>query len=272
MEMSKQVRVGEWNAHFSLGEDDRGKFLLFYSRGGPIKGGQNHQYGLGLETILFRLAELSGSVKDALVDSSKVQGLEEEERRLRIEAFTYPIQLEGIGRVRDDFRPLRLAMGRAQIPVGQADPAPNPRGNSTKRIKIYIDTADDVGLDELEKILGRWDWTRDSTRLFQEQVPWTGNEVIDLLARSPERRFRALELVELLGLNNQHVLNGILANLTLAAKRAGIAQELEGSWFVSWTRDPMEYWLSQERAEWWSGRESTKSQVASAKCQAPCSP
>ena len=52
-------------------------------------------------------------------------------------------------------RPSELAMGKAQIPVGQANPGPNPKGNSTKTIKIYIDTADDVGLDELERVLGR---------------------------------------------------------------------------------------------------------------------
>ena len=158
--MTDPVRVGEWNAHFSLGEDDRGKFLIFQSRGGDTtRSGEkrNHQYADGLETILCRLAGLNGSVKDALVDSVPARKLEEEERRLRLESrrFTYPIRLGGIGRVKDDFKTLRLAMGKARIPVGQGNPGPNPKGNSTKTIRIYIDTADDVGLDELERVLGR---------------------------------------------------------------------------------------------------------------------
>ena len=102
--MTDPVRVGEWNAHFSLGEDDRGKFLIFQSRGGDTtRSGEkrNHQYADGLETILCRLAGINGSVKDALVDS--VPGSvnwREEERRLRLESrrFTYPIRLGGIGR------------------------------------------------------------------------------------------------------------------------------------------------------------------------------
>jgi len=286
--VTDEVRVGEWNAHCSLGEDDKGKFVIFHSRGGdttPSGEKRNHQYADGLETILCRLAGLNGRVTDALVDSGPARKLEEKERRLHLEdsRFVYPIRLGGIGRVKDDFKDLRLSMGKAQIPVGQANPGPNPKGNSTKKIRIYIDTADDVGLDELERVLGQREgrsdvpqesdqdevaqvsnlWTRESTELFQREVPWTVNELLDLLAKSPERRFQALELVKLLGLNNRHVLNGILANLTLAAKRAGISQELEGSWFVSWTNHPnhpMEYWLSQERAEWWSGRKSTKAQ------------
>jgi hypothetical protein len=158
--VTDEVRVGEWNAHFSLGEDDRGKFVIFHSRGGdttPSGEKRNHQYADGLETILCRLAGLNGSVKDALVDSVPARKLEEEERRLRLESrrFTYPIRLGGIGRVKDDFKALRLSMGKAQIPVGQANPGPNPKGNSTKKIRIYIDTADDVGLDELERVLGR---------------------------------------------------------------------------------------------------------------------
>lgn len=102
-------------------------------------------------------------------------------------------------------------------------------------------------------------WTESHALALRDEAPLSLVEVIDLLAEFPGRRFTSQEIVNILDLPSVESLKGILANLTLSTKRLGIPQDEKHSWFVLWERiHHFQYWLTQERADWWSGQSSRK--------------
>lgn len=99
-------------------------------------------------------------------------------------------------------------------------------------------------------------WTRRRTERFRTLVPAKTARLIDLLAATPGRIFTSGALIENLDLASDKSLSGLLSQVTNAAKRADIDQSEEGSWFVCWKKDPhgkLLYYLTQERADWWTG-------------------
>ena len=77
-------------------------------------------------------------------------------------------------------------------------------------------------------------WTRARTERFRTQIPAKTAQLIDLLAANPGRIFNSADLVEILDLESEYSLSGLLSHVTHAAKRADIDQSEEGSWFVCW--------------------------------------
>ena len=104
-------------------------------------------------------------------------------------------------------------------------------------------------------------WTRPRTERFRTKIPAKTAQLIDLLAANPGRIFNSADLVEILNLESEHSLSGLLSQVTNAAKRADIDQSEEGSWFVCWKKDSqgkLLYYLTQERADWWTGHPERK--------------
>jgi 5-methylcytosine-specific restriction protein A len=128
-------RGQEVDASFNLEAESTGYSLVMESRGGT-KGtskAKNTQYAQGLSLLLLRLAQLDGSIHDALLETARTATLSPEDRRLRLDGFNYPIQLRGI-----DVEDLRLELARAQGRTGRSDSDAKGFGNGTKRIRLYF--------------------------------------------------------------------------------------------------------------------------------------
>lgn len=103
--------------------------ITLASRGGR---GRNPDYNERLHQILERLAGASAAISEISVQSTEVAKLAADQRRLSIAGYSYPIQMAESA----DLRDLRLAIGRAQEPVGQAPGASG--GNRTKKIRLTV--------------------------------------------------------------------------------------------------------------------------------------
>ncbi|PQE01765.1 hypothetical protein CYL16_06880 [Mycobacterium sp. EPG1] len=92
---------------FDTEDSDDHLAVILHSAGGKSNAGgvsRNRDYPLGLKVILQRLGALEGVLLDAYVDSSRVQSLPIEKRRLIAPAWNYPLHLSEVA----DFDGLRL--------------------------------------------------------------------------------------------------------------------------------------------------------------------
>lgn len=120
-------------ATFDLDIVDGTVSLVLNSAGGATGYGgvpRNADYARGLETILRRLAQLGATLTDAYVDSSQVQHLPLDQRRLNVTDWPYPIRLVDV----TDFDALRLRLTGAQKAIGKSS-----AGNQRKRTRLQIE-------------------------------------------------------------------------------------------------------------------------------------
>jgi putative restriction endonuclease len=107
--------------------------VVVESRGGTLGSASetNADYAQGFGLIVSRLAAIDAVITDALVDSKKLvdAGLDESERRLHPDGFTFPIQLAA-----STSREFTKALRRAQPNVGSD--RQTGAGNSTRRVLI----------------------------------------------------------------------------------------------------------------------------------------
>jgi hypothetical protein len=121
--------VPELQAEFSVVEVETGLAIYLESRGGR---GRNPDYNERLFQILERLSSVSATISDITVESTQTVTLAQDQKRLNMPGYSYPLRL----RPGMDVRALRLSIGRAQEPVGQDTRATG--GNRTKRIRIAV--------------------------------------------------------------------------------------------------------------------------------------
>jgi hypothetical protein len=136
------IRVHDSNgmpmaATFDIGIIDGAISLLFNSAGGKSsqEGGiaRNADYAPGLELVLQRLGQVRAILIDAYVDSSRVQQLPLEERRLDIADWPYPIHLSRV----NDFDTFRKRLTSAQRLIGKVDKTKG--GNERKRVRMQLE-------------------------------------------------------------------------------------------------------------------------------------
>jgi superfamily II DNA or RNA helicase/diadenosine tetraphosphate (Ap4A) HIT family hydrolase/SOS-response transcriptional repressor LexA len=134
------------DASFSVEPVGEHLSVIVEARGGTVgsKDERNTEYATGLELLLLRLAAKGLKISDAVVESKDTLTLPIEERRLHLEGRPFPVTL-------DDVEKIRRALSAAQAKVGRK-PGAKGSGNSTKRIRLTIDTAK-LGPDELAKSL-----------------------------------------------------------------------------------------------------------------------
>jgi hypothetical protein len=124
-------------ATFDLGIINGAISLLFNSAGGKSsqEGGiaRNADYAPGLELVLQRLGQVRATLIDAYVDSSRVQQLPLEERRLDIADWPYPIHLSQV----NDFDTFRKRLTGAQRLIGKVDKTKG--GNERKRVRMQLE-------------------------------------------------------------------------------------------------------------------------------------
>lgn len=121
------------DAHY----DVDGHSIIFYSRGGSkTKAARNADYGTGLRLLLSRIIAAGIQIEDAWVDSSVVQSLPIDQRRI--------VQQ---GHVPDNADALFKELSRRMASVGRA--SEKPGGNPTKRIRIHVTQADASVLAEV---------------------------------------------------------------------------------------------------------------------------
>ncbi|PSL57852.1 hypothetical protein B0I31_10163 [Saccharothrix carnea] len=124
---------GELNADFSVEADGGRLAVVLESAGGQTadgRGARNAHYRPALEVLLSRLAERDAVLVDALVDSSRVRDLAEDERRVLQE----PVWLgRGV-----DVSALRQRLTSGQGRIGQR-PGARKAGNNSKRLRLRVE-------------------------------------------------------------------------------------------------------------------------------------
>ncbi len=159
----------ELDAHF----DVEGNAIIFHSRGGRKgAGGQNTEYGKGLRVLLGRIAASDLRVSDAWVDSSTVQNLPIEDRRI-VEAGAPPSE------------PSKLftQLSERMKSVGRGEDAAKSGGNSTKRIRLVVDGGEGASLIS---VLGGRHVSKDFRSA--ERLPASDFDKV-----KPEHAFRAVQ-------------------------------------------------------------------------------
>jgi hypothetical protein len=119
----------ELDATFAVADEAGARVLYYESRGG----GRNNQYGPGLEQLLRRLARYPAVIQDASVASTVALRLPEEERRIEVDGYPYPIDLRGLA----DLGQFRVAFGAAQGRIAR-EPRATGSGNATKRVRLVL--------------------------------------------------------------------------------------------------------------------------------------
>ena len=141
--------------------------LVFESRGGTMgtATARNIDYAKGLEILLGRLRDLPSVLLRILVDSQSVSSLPIADREVRLDGWTFPLDLAQAG----DVKALRLEIGRRQAAVARAGGSVRGPGNPTRRLRISFKP----GLDpiptaqELEKALTRPDFDREAELILR---------------------------------------------------------------------------------------------------------
>lgn len=197
--------------------------LVLESRGG----GRNHDYQLGLETLLGRLALLQGSIEEILLSSSKFLSRPWQESILAMPEYPYPVRLAGGADVGD----LRGAISRAQQRTGR-EPGAKGAGNGTERIELSLTFGRRIVIDELRRAL-----SHGVDRTLKARVG-----VYDKDARTYSLYFRQSDL------DAAYVTIGSFVRLEIGGK------EVEGQV----RRSDTETWLATQGVEGWSYRRVTE--------------
>jgi hypothetical protein len=118
------------DATFSVAEEN-GEVVLYYESRGP---GRNIDYNLGLELLFARFASLPAIISDASVASRETEGLPLRDRRIKVDGYSYPLDVRDI----PDILRFRRAFGAAQARVGRDPRGAEGSGNPTKRVRLVL--------------------------------------------------------------------------------------------------------------------------------------
>jgi len=135
------------DARFRLDSRPGALTLVLEARGGTAgsKGEINTDYTRALGVLLERLRRNSVRILDAEVDSRALAHLPREARRLQLGTRSYPITI-------DDVDAVRKLIGSAQSKVGR-EPGAKGSGNSTRRIRLYLQSDATVDPTALRALL-----------------------------------------------------------------------------------------------------------------------
>ncbi|WP_433260581.1 McrB family protein [Actinosynnema sp. CS-041913] len=129
------------NAEFKIEPDGDLLALVMSSASGRSSGypeGRNPQYNRTLELLLRRLRDRGASLEGGIVDSSRVQGLPEEQRTI----LETPVVLADL----PDIDQFRRKLSRAQGRIGKT-----PDGNATKQIRLRL-RVPGYGADDADRL------------------------------------------------------------------------------------------------------------------------
>jgi 5-methylcytosine-specific restriction protein A len=131
----------EIDAKFSIEPFRDGFDLIIESRGGSTGGRppRNSDYSQALVLHLRRMAELGMVLDDLQVASTKAMEHPLEERQIRPDGYTLPLDLGAVS----DFEKLRLAIGRVSAAYGRTK---DNGGNPTKKLRFRILWSDASGM------------------------------------------------------------------------------------------------------------------------------
>jgi len=123
------------DAEFDLeGGKRRRSFILHSKSGGSATTPpRNPDYNPALHMVLDRLRALWATLEDAAVVSERTMHMPQEQRRLYLDDYAYPL---AVGPVSSTDK-LRKALCRAQRTVGRTD-GDASRGNPSKRIQVWF--------------------------------------------------------------------------------------------------------------------------------------
>jgi superfamily II DNA or RNA helicase/diadenosine tetraphosphate (Ap4A) HIT family hydrolase/HKD family nuclease/SOS-response transcriptional repressor LexA len=129
------------DATFRLETLDGRATIVVEARGGAAGSGAetNTQYAEGLQWLLAQLKAAGLALSDAALDTRTTAGLPLEQRRLTVAAH-WPLTI-------GDPAELQRRLGRAQEQWGKPDDAKG--GNPTRRIRLWVNGADEAGLRQL---------------------------------------------------------------------------------------------------------------------------
>jgi len=171
----------EVDAAFSVESVGEATSLIFESmRGSPPR---NTQYMIGLELLLARLAARGAVLVDIAIDTQRTQELPIAQRRLDL-GRPLPFPLAEVANIHK----LRLAISRSQAQTARA-PGSRGTGNSTKRLRIYIELPSYVAPSALaDQLAHSRPPESDKQRSSQANPKWTQDEL--LLAFATYVRFK----------------------------------------------------------------------------------
>jgi hypothetical protein len=110
--------------------------LVFHSRGA----GRNNEYTPGLRVVFERLAAANVKIVRIIVDSGDTRSLPLAARTLALPDVPYPVEVAS-----HDVAKLVGVIGRAAAAIGRK-PGAKGSGNSTKRLRLWLDRSIDVGV------------------------------------------------------------------------------------------------------------------------------
>jgi len=127
----------EIDAKYSIETVKDGFDLIIESQGGSTGGRppRNTDYAQAFVLHLRRMAELGMVLDDLQVASTKAMVHPENERQIRPDGYTLPLELGSVS----DFEKLRLAIGRASAAYGRTKKS---GGNPTKKLRLRMRWSD----------------------------------------------------------------------------------------------------------------------------------
>lgn len=169
----------ELNAEFGVEPDDGKLSLVLESAGGKVPGSRhsrNHDYVPVLRLLLSRLQSRRATLMSAVVASSRVSGLTEDQRML----VRGPLELAQVGDVETLRREITTAQGR----IGQAQGATKD-GNNRKRIRLRLEVPG-YGAGDATLLAG--DLARPPDSATEEQLAPEVSDAVTAAEKSASRR------------------------------------------------------------------------------------
>ena len=122
----------ELNAEFDVSFSRNQATITIHARGGSKARGQiNPDYEVLVQTLLERLRDSESVLDDVLLASRTVANLPAAERRIQVEGFSFPVELNEVR----DVTNLRLAIRRAVV-RSHSTSSNATHGNATKKIEL----------------------------------------------------------------------------------------------------------------------------------------
>ena len=142
----------ELEALYSVERRPDGFDLIVESRGGSEHGpnkSRSRQYAPAMDLHLARMGALRMTLQELQVASRRAMKLPENERRVRLDRFSLPLDLTLV----PDVVALRHSIGRASAAFGRSDGS--DRGNRTKRMLLRMrwSGAASLSADEIELLM-----------------------------------------------------------------------------------------------------------------------